>query len=322
MKKNSIIILFLIFILVFTVWILFFKKEEKISDNQTIQNLPVISSQVMKKQGLNYIITIEKPEISSTDYSEKFNKLIEEYISDLAVDFENQLFNKKTESINELAGYYEIITLNEKIISIKFNVFQSLDYPIESVKFFNFNVLNGEEISSEYIFNKRNIESVSSYCKNILLKIFEENNLEFNQELLDIGLEPEENNFENFALIDWDRALFYFSSYQIGSDSLSPQEVEIFLLSPNEQILNSASVYCQREGGSLETRDFLNGEASYCIFLDGSECEEWKFFKGECIEGENFCRDYCGDGECQEVVCLGSGCPCSENKNNCLIDCK
>lgn len=34
------------------------------------------------------------------------------------------------------------------------------------------------------------------------------------------------------------------------------------------------------------------------------------------------CKDMCGDGICQEIVCLGSGCPCAETINNCEEDCK
>ena len=38
-------------------------------------------------------------------------------------------------------------------------------------------------------------------------------------------------------------------------------------------------------------------------------------------EEEEICVDMCGDGECQSLVCMGSGCPCAENKNNCPEDC-
>lgn len=34
------------------------------------------------------------------------------------------------------------------------------------------------------------------------------------------------------------------------------------------------------------------------------------------------CRDQCGDGVCQEIVCMGEGCPCSENRSSCPKDCK
>jgi len=46
---------------------------------------------------------------------------------------------------------------------------------------------------------------------------------------------------------------------------------------------NPASVYCEEQGGRLEIRtDDSGGQAGYCIFADGSECEEWAFFRGEC----------------------------------------
>jgi putative hemolysin len=46
---------------------------------------------------------------------------------------------------------------------------------------------------------------------------------------------------------------------------------------------NPASVFCQEQGGTLEVRTGDDGsQAGYCIFPDGSECEEWAFFRGEC----------------------------------------
>ena len=36
---------------------------------------------------------------------------------------------------------------------------------------------------------------------------------------------------------------------------------------------------------------------------------------------EKFCEDKCGDGVCDEFVCLALGCPCAENKVNCPEDC-
>jgi hypothetical protein len=33
------------------------------------------------------------------------------------------------------------------------------------------------------------------------------------------------------------------------------------------------------------------------------------------------CEDKCGDGICQEYVCLGIGCPCAETKSSCSKDC-
>ncbi len=36
---------------------------------------------------------------------------------------------------------------------------------------------------------------------------------------------------------------------------------------------------------------------------------------------EKICQDACGDGQCQEIVCLGNGCPCPETPETCPQDC-
>ncbi len=49
---------------------------------------------------------------------------------------------------------------------------------------------------------------------------------------------------------------------------------------------NPASVYCEDQGYTLEIRSDAEGnEYGVCIFPDGSECEEWAFFRGECAPG-------------------------------------
>jgi hypothetical protein len=71
-----------------------------------------------------------------------------------------------------------------------------------------------------------------------------------------------------------------------------------------------------------------------------------KIFPGQCVsqsgarfvdplhasaypkEGKNIadsiktlCVNHCGDGSCQEMVCMGEGCPCAETSVNCPTDC-
>jgi putative hemolysin len=48
---------------------------------------------------------------------------------------------------------------------------------------------------------------------------------------------------------------------------------------------NPASKYCVDSGGTLEIRQEAAGETGYCIFEDGTECEEWAFYRGECAPG-------------------------------------
>lgn len=49
---------------------------------------------------------------------------------------------------------------------------------------------------------------------------------------------------------------------------------------------NPASTYCKEQGGTLEIReDESGGQIGVCVFDDGSECEEWAFYEGECEPG-------------------------------------
>ena len=50
---------------------------------------------------------------------------------------------------------------------------------------------------------------------------------------------------------------------------------------------NPASVYCEEQGGQLELREDENGSYGVCIFDDGSECDEWAFYRGECRPGKD-----------------------------------
>ena len=46
---------------------------------------------------------------------------------------------------------------------------------------------------------------------------------------------------------------------------------------------NPASVYCKQNGNKLEIRTAANGSQSgICVFPDGSTCDEWAYFRGEC----------------------------------------
>lgn len=54
---------------------------------------------------------------------------------------------------------------------------------------------------------------------------------------------------------------------------------------------NPASVNCVDNGGKLDIRDTGSGQVGYCIFDDGSECEEWAFYRGECSKGEHFSNE-------------------------------
>jgi putative hemolysin len=64
------------------------------------------------------------------------------------------------------------------------------------------------------------------------------------------------------------------------STSCSPRPVAPTAVT---NMANPASVYCEQNGGRLELRqDATGGVAGVCVFPDGSTCDEWAYFRGEC----------------------------------------
>ena len=66
--------------------------------------------------------------------------------------------------------------------------------------------------------------------------------------------------------------------------SLSPQtEPASGQLGEQAGIANPASAFCIERGFKLEIRTGQDGgQHGVCVFPDGSECDEWAFFRGEC----------------------------------------
>jgi putative hemolysin len=51
-------------------------------------------------------------------------------------------------------------------------------------------------------------------------------------------------------------------------------------------LANPASTYCLEQGYTLEMlEDAAGGQYGVCIFPDGSQCDEWTFYRGECGPG-------------------------------------
>jgi uncharacterized protein len=70
---------------------------------------------------------------------------------------------------------------------------------------------------------------------------------------------------------------------------------------------NPASVYCEEQGGTLEIRTAADGSQSgACVCDDGSECDEWAFFRGECQPGESL-GDQAGIANPASVYCEEQG---------------
>jgi putative hemolysin len=62
----------------------------------------------------------------------------------------------------------------------------------------------------------------------------------------------------------------------------TPDPAATDIIQPN--MPNPASVYCEQNGNTLEIQTAADGSQSgVCVFPDGSTCEEWAYFRGECV---------------------------------------
>lgn len=52
---------------------------------------------------------------------------------------------------------------------------------------------------------------------------------------------------------------------------------------PQAGIPNPASAYCEQNGGRLEiVTDDNDSQSGQCVFPDGSACDEWAYYRGDC----------------------------------------
>jgi putative hemolysin len=70
----------------------------------------------------------------------------------------------------------------------------------------------------------------------------------------------------------------------VAACGAGPEPTPTTFESPVE-LANPASQYCVDQGFELEMRTTAEGTTGYCLFDDGTECEEWAYYRGECGPG-------------------------------------
>ena len=64
---------------------------------------------------------------------------------------------------------------------------------------------------------------------------------------------------------------------------ISPTPADTSTENPPSGMANPASLYCVQQGFDSEIRTAADGSQSgVCVFPNGSECDEWAYFRGEC----------------------------------------
>jgi putative hemolysin len=72
-------------------------------------------------------------------------------------------------------------------------------------------------------------------------------------------------------------ALTACTSFRVQTSDSAGTEI------PQANMPNPASVYCEQNGNKLEIRTAADGgQSGICVFPDGSTCDEWAYFRGEC----------------------------------------
>jgi len=75
---------------------------------------------------------------------------------------------------------------------------------------------------------------------------------------------------------------YYNGKCKPGDSLAGPTET-----GPQAGLPNPASVYCEQNGGAVDLRpDAAGNIAGTCLFRDGSECDEWAYYRGECKPGQ------------------------------------
>ena len=73
-------------------------------------------------------------------------------------------------------------------------------------------------------------------------------------------------------------------------------------------LANPASVHCEQEGGTLKMYNSPKGTLGICEFQDKIACEEWAYYRGECVPGDCQVKcEYIGQKTGWNLVCSGGG---------------
>ena len=97
-----------------------------------------------------------------------------------------------------------------------------------------------------------------------------------------------------------------------GTDLVFVKEIPDNHLAANATVDVQSFEECKKAGYLIKA-----GSPDQCITP-----EKIVFFAEKASQAGPICEDLCGDGECQEMVCMAEGCPCAETIENCKEDCQ
>ncbi len=112
------------------------------------------------------------------------------------------------------------------------------------------------------------------------------------------------------AFIPLSRGLILATSLFVALQSAWAEAEKQSLGSPG--VATSFQECVEQSGKVLKSFPVRCVTAEGITFVDTSQSEK----------AGRACKDLCGDGQCQEIVCMEIGCPCAETPESCPKDCK
>ena len=90
-------------------------------------------------------------------------------------------------------------------------------------------------------------------------------------------------------------------------------------------IANPASINCVNNGGKLKVMEDEKGQHGVCVLSDGTECEEWAYYRKECpIMQTAACREVrqdCCKGYGENISCSGVNIECAVGYEEKFLGC-
>jgi len=210
---------------------------------------------------LNNIVD-KVPDVAKKALIQIQNTVISDGINN-ATGEEKAKLEQKLNQLKETNAYKESVVedMANKIVSGSEDIFKDLNIPeadLAKIKEFAQNIVNDGTINYGQAISGINTLNISTETQKKITQLIREN--------ISGTKETNQNSADPATPI---------SKSGVATQPATP--------STNAGMANPASTFCVKNGYKVEIRKNADGsEYGVCIFTDGKECEEWKFFRKEC----------------------------------------